>query len=66
MEPLNQANGEVATTTPAASPTHGPPRSRPATAVRPTPAADATAATITRLAMVPSPVIRWRARPVST
>ena len=56
MEPLNHAKGQVATTSPAATPTHGPPRSRPATTVRPAAIADARAATTTRLWMVPSPV----------
>ena len=35
IEPLNQANGEVATTSPAARPTQRPPRSWPATTIRP-------------------------------
>ena len=66
MEPLNHANGQVATITPAARPTHHPPRSRPATAVSPAAAADASAATSTRLWMVPSPVTWWMSRPATT
>ena len=66
IEPLNQANGEVATTRPAASPTQGPPRSRPATAVSPAAAAEASAATSTRLWMVPSPDTWWMSRPETT
>ena len=66
IEPLNQANGQVATTAPAARPTHRPPRSQPASAVRPAAVAEASAATSTRLWMVPSPDTRWMSRPAIT
>ena len=65
MEPLNQANGEVATSSPAASPTHRPPRSRPATTTNPAARADATAETSTSESIVPAPT-PWTSRPATT
>ncbi len=50
-------------TTPAARPTHRPPRSRPANAVMPVAAADASAETSTRLWTTPSPERSWTSRP---
>ena len=64
-EPSNQANGDVATTRPAASPTQRPPRSRPATTVSPAAAEEATAATSTSDGTVASPAA-WTRRPATT
>ena len=66
MEPVNHTNGEVATSTPVAVPIHQPPRSRPATTASPAPTAEATAATRTRLVMVPRPPTADTRRPAST
>lgn len=66
IDPLNHANGEVATTTPAARPTHRPPRSRPATTVSPAPAAEASAARSTSEWITPTPVVSWMRWPTAT
>jgi hypothetical protein len=65
IDPLNQANGDVATTMPAASPTQRPPRSRPATTMSPAARAEANAATSTSESTGLSPVPPTR-RPAST
>ncbi len=66
VEPANHDTGALATTAPAAMPTHTPPSAAPASHVSAAAAADMSAATSTSDGAAPRPVTACSARPAST